>query len=103
MLRLMQEKRNVLLRNQNRSLVSKTVGQSPIAMGSSASYSPGIRKAQSSNSDLTGTGKPVAKGLKENTASNSLLWHAYVNMNTSTGRSVAETIKNPIGTKLSHK
>ena len=39
-----------------RSLVSNTVDQSPIALGSSASYSPATLKAPSSNSDLTSTG-----------------------------------------------
>ena len=55
------------------SLVSKTADQSPIALGSSASYSLVTLKAHSSNSDITSTWRPVA-----------------------------ETTKKPTGTKLSH-
>ena len=55
------------------SLVLKTADHSPIALGSSASHSPGTLKAQSSNSDCTDTERPVA-----------------------------ETTEKTIGTKLSH-
>ena len=44
--------------------VLKTVDQSPIVQGSSASYSLVTLKAQSSNPDLTGTGRPVAETTK---------------------------------------
>ena len=60
------------------------VDQSPIALGSSASHSPGTHKAQSSNLDLTGTRRPVARGMNETTASSSQVWHSDVNQNTST-------------------
>ena len=63
----------VRIQKPRMSSVSKTADQSPIALTSSAPYSPGTLKAQSSNSDLTGTGRPVA-----------------------------ETTRKPIGTKLSH-
>ena len=62
---------------------------------SSASHSPKTLKAQSSTLDLTSTGRPVARGLNENTATSSR--HSVVNPNTSTRRPVAETTKNPIG------
>ena len=62
-----------------RSLVSKTADRSPIALGSSASHRAGTLKAQSSNPDLTRTGRPVARGLNENTASSSQVWHSDVN------------------------
>ena len=71
--------------------VSKTVDQSPIALGSSASHSPGTLTAQSSNMKLTSSGRPVARGLNENTASSCQVWHSDVNPNTSTGRPVVET------------
>ena len=67
------------------NLVSKTAGQSPVALGSSASCSPWTLKAQISNPDLTGTGRPMARSLDENTASSSQVWHSDVNTNTSTG------------------
>ena len=60
-----EEKRAVAKSKPMRSLVSKTVGQSPIALGSSVPYSPGTLKAQCSN-PVRG---PVARGLNENTAS----------------------------------
>ena len=81
--------------------MSKTVDPSPIALGSSASYSPEMLKAQNSNSDLTGTGRPVARGANENAASSSQVWHSDVNTNTSTQRPMAEMSKKPIGTTLS--
>ena len=84
------------------SLVSKTVDRSPIALGSSASHSPETLKAHSSNSDRTGTGRHVARGLKESPASSSQELHFDATTNTSTERPVAETTKKPIGTQLSH-
>ena len=98
------EKRNVWLRNQKpmMSLVSKAADQSPIALGSSAPYSLGTLKAQSSNSNLAGTGRPVARGLNENTASSSQVWHSDVNPSSSAGKPVAETSRKPIGTQQSH-
>ena len=80
------------------TLVSKTAGQFPIALGSSASYSPETLKAQSSKFGR----RPVVRGMNENTASSSQVWDSDVNRKTSTGRLVAETKKKPIGTKLSH-
>ena len=50
------------------------------------------------NVALTSTGRRVARGLTENTASCSQVWHSDVNPNTSTGRLAAETTKN----QLSH-
>ena len=83
--------------------MSKSANQSPTALGSSASNSPGTLKAHSSNSDRICTEKPIAKGSNENTAWSSQVRHSDVaNTNTSTVRPVAETTKNPIGTKLSH-
>ena len=98
------EKRNVWLRNLKpmMSLVSKAADQSPIALGSSAPYSPGTLKAQSSNSNLAGTGRPVARGLNENTASSSQVWYSDVNPSSSAGKLVAETSRKPIGTQQSH-
>ena len=46
------------------SLVSSTVDQTSIALGSSASCSKGTLKAQSSNSKLTSTERPVAERQK---------------------------------------
>ena len=66
-----------------RCLVPKIVGQSPIALGSSASYSLETLKAQSSNSDLTSAVRPVVRGLNEHTASSSPGWHQDENTNTS--------------------
>ena len=43
----------------------RTVDRSPIALDPSASHSPGTLKAQSSNTVLTSTRKPVARGLNE--------------------------------------
>ena len=83
-----------------RSSVSKTANQSPIALGSSASCSPGALKAQSSNSDLTGTGRPAGRGLRGSTASSSQVRYSDVNSSSSTRRFVAETTKNPIGTTI---
>ena len=60
-------------------------------------------KAQSSKSDLTSTGRPVARGLNENTASSSQVWHSDANKITSMGRPVAETTKKTSGTKLSYQ
>ena len=77
-----------------------TVDSSPIALGSSASYSPETLKAQHSNSDLTGTGRPVARGSNENTASSSQVWHWDVNTNTNTELPMAEMLKKPIDTTL---
>ena len=74
--------------------MSKTADQSPLALGSTGL---GKLKAHSSNSDRTGTERPFARDLNENTASSS-----DVNTNTSTVRSVAETTSKPIGAKLSH-
>ena len=75
-------------------LVLKTVDQSPIVLGSSASHSPGTLNAQSSKSERTGTSteRPVvARGVNENAASSSQEWHSNANTNTSTKRPVAET------------
>ena len=85
------------------NLVSKTVDRSPIALGSSASHSPGALKAQSLNLDLTSTGKPVTRGLNENTASSSQVRQSDVNPCSRAGKPAAETTKNPIVTKLSHQ
>ena len=97
-----EEERVVVKSTPMWSLVSKTVDRSPLALGSSSSHSPGTLKAQSSNLNLTSTGRPVARGSNENTASSSLLWHSDVNPNTSTRRPVTGTTKNPVGTKFSH-
>ena len=78
-------------------LVSKTVSQSPIALGSSASNSPGAL-----NSDRTDMGKPVAKVSNENTASSSQVWHSDANTITSMEKTVAETTKKTIGANISH-
>ena len=58
----------------------------------------------SSKSDRTGTSteRPYARGVNENTASSSQVWHSNANTNTSTRRPVAETKKKTIGTMLSH-
>ena len=84
-----------------RSSVSKIADQSPIALGSRASYSLVTLNAESSNWDLTGAGRPVARGLHENAASSLQVSHPDVKTNTSTVRLVAETTKKPIGTKFS--
>ena len=57
----------------------KTAHQSPIALSSSASHSLGTRKAHSSVSDRLVTGRPGARGLNENTASSSHVWHSDAN------------------------
>ena len=54
---------------------------------------PGTLKAHSSNLDRTDTGKPVARGLNENTASSSQEWHTEANTTTSTVNPMAETTK----------
>ena len=84
------------------TFVSKTVDRSPLTLSSSASHSRGTLRAHSLNLDLTGTGKLAARGWNENTASSSQVWHSDVNPNTSTGKPVAKTTKNPINTKVSH-
>ena len=84
------------------SLVPKTDNQSPTTVGSSVFNSLGTLKAHNSNSDRTGTVRPVAKGLNENTAPSSQVWHPDTNTNTSTERPVSETTKKTIGTQLSH-
>ena len=66
------------------NLVSKIVDQSPTALGSSASNSPGKVKAHSSNSESAGTGRSVARGLNDNTASSSQMWHFDANTITNT-------------------
>ena len=63
---------------------------------------PGTLNAKSSNLDLTSTGKPAANDSSRNTASSSQVWQSDVNPNTSTGKPVAETTKNPIGSRLTH-
>ena len=72
------------------SLVSKTANLSP-TLGSDAS-GPGTLGIPSSSPDRTNMEKPVAKGLNENTASSSQVWHSDENTNTSIGKPVAETI-----------
>ena len=83
-------------------LVSKIENHSSTALGSSASHSPGTLKAHSSNSDRTCTERPVARGLNENTASSSQVWHSDADTITSRWRPVAETTKKTSGAKLSH-
>ena len=85
-----------------RNLVSKTVDESPTTLCSSASHSWRRLVAKISNRDLSGLAKPVVRDSGENIASSSHVWQSSVNPNTSTGRLVAETTKNPIGTKSSH-
>ena len=92
-----EEERVVAKSKPMMSFLWKIVDQSPIALVSSASNSPGTLKAHSSNSDFTCPERPVARGLIENTASGSDVWHSDVNQNTSTVRPVAETTKKPIG------
>ena len=96
-----EEERMVAKSKPMMSLVSKTANQSPTALGSSASNSQETLKAHSSNSDRTGSGRPVAKGLNANTSS-SQVWHSDANTITSTERPVAETTKETIGSMLSH-
>ena len=55
-------------------------------------------KAHRSKSDSTGTEKPAAEFLKDNTASSSQAWHSEENPNTNAGKPAAETTKNPMGT-----
>ena len=83
-------------------LASKTADQSPIALGSSASYSPVSLKAKVQIWISLVSGKPVSRGLIENTASSSQVWHSDANTITSTLRPVAETTRKTTGTKLSH-
>ena len=84
------------------SLVLKTVDGSPAALGSSAPRSLGALKAKSSNWDLTGTGKLVARDSNENTASSSQMRQSDVNSSSSAGKPTVETTKNPMSTRLSH-
>ena len=70
--------------------------QSPIALGSNASHSTGTLKAHSSNSDRTGTGRPVARVLNENTASSPQVWHSDVNTNTFTEDPWRKRQRNPL-------
>ena len=91
-----EEERVVAKSKSMMSLVSKTANRSPTALSSSssASHSPGTLGTQSSSSQTaTGMEKPVAKGLNENTASSSQVWHSDENTNTSMVKIVAETIK----------
>ena len=56
------DKQHVVAKSKHmRDLVSKIVDRSPTAMGSSASYSLGTLKAQSSNLYLTSTGNLAAR------------------------------------------
>ena len=77
-------------------LVAISVQLTNLKLGSCATHSLVTLKVQSSNLDLTSTGRPVARGLNENTASSSEVWQTDVNPSTGTGRPVAETTKNPM-------
>ena len=81
--------------------VSKTVDRSPMALGSSASHSLGTHEAHSSKLDLTSAEKPVARGLSENTASSSQVWHSDAEHQY--WETCGGMTKNPFCTILSHR
>ena len=83
------------------SLVSKIANRSP-TVDSRASNRSGTLGTQSSSSDRTGIGKPVAKGLKENTGSSSQVWHQDENTNARLENPGAETRNRLSDTKLTH-
>ena len=72
------------------SVMSKFVDRSPIALGSSESRSLELskHKVQIWTSPIRGDPQ---RGLNENTASSSKVWHSDVNPNNNTRRFVAET------------
>ena len=79
------------------SLVSKIPNPSP-TLDSGASNSPGTRGKQSSRSDRSGTGKPVAKVVNEITA----LRQQNENTRSGIGKTVAKTINRLSETRMTH-
>ena len=57
---------------------------------------------QSYSSDRSGTGKPFAKGVKENTASSSQVWHQNENTFSGIGKPVAKLRNRLSETRLIH-